>query len=132
MSSTVAVALAISGNLFDADRCSKAVALTPTSVGYPRAKHPTIPEQCWVLQLKPTVHESIDDAVAELLKIVSGKEDAIRAFAETTVLTVSVCCDVIIYEDRPLYELSASTAGTLHQMGAAFLLDIVDRSEEPP
>lgn len=130
MSSTVSVVLTIEGKVFDADRCSKAVGLTPTKVQHPRVKHASIPEQCWVIELKPAVHDSVDDAVEELLKLVVGKEDAIRSFAESSNLEVAVCVNVKIYEDRPVYELSARTIRVLSRMGAAVALDIADYSEE--
>jgi len=126
----------ISGRHWDPNDCTGAVDLQPTRIwqGKPflRARA-DLPTDAWVIGTPKRELYSIDEAVRGVLDLVWPARARIRAFVKVRALRCTMSCNVFIYgdvtENRPIYELSASTIEQLSDLGAAFSMDLFVYSE---
>jgi len=77
-----------------------------------------------------TNHYSVDDAVSALLNILGGAvSQTLGNYLAEHMLDLSIICNVTIYDDRPVYELSRKTIKELANLDAEFIMDIFDYSD---
>lgn len=122
----------ISGRDFDPAAVTAVLGIGPTEVWHQerqelkaRADLPTV---CWKHGFKKKPFISIDDAVAEILDTIWPLRDRVQQWSGANATQVGVECSVSIYNDRPVYELSATTISRLSDLRCEFVLDIFDYS----
>ena len=132
MSSLITASLAVDGDALDFDDCTRVVGIPPTDTFVRRFEYDSsvLAARQWCVESERAELESVDDAVAALFAVFGDRLGAVRDYAAGPGRGVSVSSTVIIHEDRPVYELSAATVRVLADLGAEFLLDIYDFSED--
>jgi len=123
----------LAGDDFDTDACDRAIGFAATEVWrQTRAElrdNPHLENMNWSYGVKYVASFSTNDVIAGVVAEVWPRRTAILEFAKSNELTTSLCCNVIVHEARPVYELSPETMGRLSGLKAEFLLDVVDYSE---
>lgn len=123
--------MTISGDSLDFDQCSEAIGLQPSSV-FERPYHydsSMVGARQWSLVTDKSELESVDDAIAGLLKLVPSVSKIVKFLAEGG-YDLEIGCSIDVYEDRPLYELSNDTIEKLFSLKARFSMEIHDFSED--
>jgi hypothetical protein len=125
---SIDVAFCIEGrDLFPAD-VTEAVGLEPTKVWH--ATHPTVISDSrmstvnWIVGREKLAIYSTDEAVRTLLEVVWPHREAILQYLRTSNTSASLTCYVTIWEDRPVYDLSADTMSRLAVLDCEFGMDI--------
>jgi hypothetical protein len=122
----------ISGRDFDPLAVTDVLGIDPSEVWRqhrPELKErPDLPTVCWKYGFKKRRFVSIDDAVSEILEVIWPLRDRVQQWLASNAAQVGVECSVSIYNDRPIYELSATTISRLSELRCEFLLDIFDYS----
>lgn len=83
---------------------------------------------CWKHGFNKRPFISIDDAVAEVLDAISPVRERVQQWSASNATQVGIECSVSIYNDRPIYELSAKTISRLADLRCGFVMDIFDYS----
>ncbi len=130
MTSTISAFLTLSGRIADFKECSDAIGLRPTDTWTKAVLSELLPEHSWSIGFeKERGLESLDDAVSQLLQLVTGHEDRIKRYAATRHLRVTVTCTVMIFDEHPVYELTDERVRAIADLGAGLLLDVLDYSD---
>ena len=131
MSSKISASITISGDSLDFDQCSEAMGVQPSSVFERPYDYDSsiVGARQWSLETEKLELESVDDAIACLLKILPPISEVSR-FIEERGYDLEVVCSVDVYEDRPLYELSKETIAKLFCLKARFSMEIHDFTED--
>lgn len=123
----------VAGDSFDTEACTRLFGMNPTEVWRQKRQElvdrPDISNVAWLIRKSKRPLYSVDDAVNEVLDVVWPARQAIRDFADQNAVDIGINCNVTIYEDRPVYELSRQSINRLAQIGCSFGLDIFDYSE---
>ena len=129
----ITVWFVLAGDDFDADACTAAIGLSPASIWRQKRPelrdHPDLNNMNWSFGAEKVSEYSTNTVVASVLKDVWQRRDAIAAFASQHALTASVCCNITIYQERPVYQLSPDVMRKLADLDAVFLMDIFDYSD---
>ena len=122
----------ISGWDFDPAMVTSAIGLEPSEVWKQKHEHllnrKDIPNICWSLGRGEQRNYSVSEAVDEVLDLIWPKRAEIKKFAINDSFDVGIDCSVTIWEDRPVYDLSAKVIKRLADLGCEFGLDIYDYS----
>ena len=122
----------ISGWDFDPAMVTLAIGLEPSEVWKQKHKHllhrKDIPNTCWSLGIGKQRNYSVSEAVDEVLDLIWPKRAEIKKFVMNDSVNVGIDCSVTIWEDRPVYDLSAKVIKRLADLGCEFGLDIYDYS----
>lgn len=122
----------ISGWDFDPAMVTSAIGLEPSEVWKQKHAHllhrKDIPNTCWSLGRGEQQNYSVSEAVDEVLDLIWPKRAEIKKFVMNDSFDVGIDCSVTIWEDRPVYDLSAKVIKRLADLGCEFGLDIYDYS----
>ena len=122
----------ISGWDFDPAMVTSAIGLEPSKVWKQKHEHllhrKDIANTCWSLGREKQRNYSVSEAVDEVLDLIWPKRAEIKKFVMNDSFDVGIDCSVTIWEDRPVYELSAKVIKRLADLGCEFGLDIYDYS----
>ena len=83
----------------------------------------------WSFGVEKVAGYSTDPVVGQVLDSVWPRRDSIAKFADDHKLSISICCNITIHVDRPVYELSPDNVKRMSDLKAQFLMDINDYSE---
>ena len=126
----ISACFVIGGMDIDPDEVTAAVGLEPTKVWHApevtRRHAPDINTVEWQVALHHQRSYSTDEVVAAVLDTIWPQRDRIVAYLVRSGTNASMCCSVLIDEDRPVYELSAESVRRLAALGCEFGLDIFD------
>ena len=129
----ITVWFVIAGDDFDADACTAAIGIEPSSIWRQQRSelrdHSDLNNMNWSFGVEKVREYSTDAVVKSVLDVVWPRRATIAAFVADNRLSTSVCCNVRVHQDRPVYELSPSTMSRLVDLNAEFLMDIFDHSE---
>ena len=129
----ITVWFVIAGDDFDAEACTAAIGIQPSSIW--RQQRAELRERSdlnkmnWSFGVEKISDYSTDAVVKSVLDDVWPRRDAINKILGDNQLSAVLCCNITIYEDRPVYELSTDTMRRLVDLNAEFLMDIYDHSE---
>ncbi len=129
----ISVFFVLAGDDFDTDACNLAVGVTATELW--RQKRPELRDKPylknmnWAYGVKHVTSFTTNDVVESVVSKVWPQRADILEFAELNQLTTSLCCNVTIHEQRPVYELLPETMRQLADLNAEFLMDVMDYSE---
>ena len=122
----------ISGRDFDPAMVTSAIGLEPSEVWKQKHEHllhrKDIPNTCWSLGREKQQNYSVSEAVDEVLDLIWPKRAEIKKFVMHDSFDVGIDCSVTIWDDRPVYDLSAKVIKRLADLGCEFGLDIYDYS----
>lgn len=123
----------IAGRDFDPHSVTTILGVEPTEVWRQERQEllsrRDLPTVCWKLGFKKQPFMSIDDAVGRVLGDIWPLRQRVLQWSEANSSQVGIECSVSIFEDRPVYELSAITIARLAELRCEFLLDIFDYTE---
>jgi hypothetical protein len=130
MGCTVSVSFSISGENLDFEDCTRSIGITPTRTFVRAFEYDSsvIPTHQWMIESDREPVQSIDDAVRIILDRIIGHEERIVRYAANHGCETQVFCSVIIYEQRPLYELCSETLQSLVVLKCRFAMDVLDYS----
>jgi len=83
----------------------------------------------WSYGVEKVAEFSTNTVVERVLAKVWPRRDEIAAFTLANDLSVCLCCNVTIHENRPVYDLSPDVMLKLATLNAEFSMDIFDYSE---
>jgi len=130
MSSNISAHLVVSSDDLDFAACTAAVGIEPTKTWTGKIDSPLVSKKQWSIGFNRRQFDGVDEALDALLDMTAGHEGRFREFAESSGCRLSVVCAVTIWKDRPVYEITQAQIRWLAGMGARFLLDIFDYSED--
>jgi hypothetical protein len=112
------------------EEASNYIGLTPTRIlkkGEPRQPpRPPVAENRWQIESQKRTLYSLDESMAELLKIVWPKHERISSFcAEHHFECLFVSVAWIDDENRPIYEFSPQTLEKMGALHASWIMDLV-------
>lgn len=124
----------IHGETFDPQDCTRAIGIEPT---YARRKgmkrRPgslvALRTSVWTVSFSKVPSDSIDEEIARVIDILWPHQSKVLQFLSSTGLEAGFGNSVTIYEERPLYCLSASTIQRIAAFGVDYGLDIFDYSD---
>lgn len=124
----------ISGRDFDPGAVTRALGIDPTEVWHQKRQElkarVDLPTVCWKHGFKKKPFFSIDDAVAKVLDAIWPLRERVQEWSASNATQVGIECSVSIYNNRPVYELSAKTISRLSDLRCGFVLDIFDYSSD--
>ncbi|HEX5418756.1 MAG TPA: DUF4279 domain-containing protein [Gammaproteobacteria bacterium] len=124
----------ISGRDFDPAAVTSVLGVDPSEVWRQERREliarPDLPTVCWKHGFKKKPFVSIDDAVAEVLEAIWPLRDRVQQWLASNATQAGIECSVSIYNERPIYELSATTISKLSDLRCEFVLDIFDYSHD--
>ncbi len=129
----ITVRFVIGGRDFDPNDVSRAIGLEPTRVWH--ATHKAVINDTrfntvsWCIGYEKLPLYSTDEAVKQVLKLIWPHREPIGRYLRHGKVSATLVCNVTIWEDRPVYELSADTMQRLSALGCEFVLDIFDYSD---
>lgn len=130
MCSYIKTGLMIAGDHLDFDDFSAYVGLQPTYTKVRRSDRGQVyPKFKWFIDTGYAECVSVDEKFQDLFAIISGHEEKINDYCMRKGLEVYGKCNIKIYDDRPLYELSSSTIQKLVALNAKFEMEIFDFQE---
>jgi hypothetical protein len=130
MSSKLSAILSVSGESLDFQKCSQYIGLIATS-NFERTydyDSSLVPHRQWSFATEKVERESVDDAVVQLIQHIPSIE-RLSEFAANNEYDIEIICQIDVYEDRPILELSNRTIQILCQLNARFSMDIHDYTE---
>src|SRR5438105_2668886 len=115
----------VGGDDFDAEEFTRLVEIPPTEVWHRRvaiAKEydGIVPKMAWCLELERRRHNSLDDAINEVLDPLWSKRDVIKSFAVQNRLAVTVVCHIYGDDMWIVKAIEATTIERLATLGSAF------------
>lgn len=118
----------ISGSNYDPDEIEKVTGISATGIIEGRKKLLREPHVdgnfSWRLGLKKRPCYSVDDAVSEVLELVSPIKERFQPFMEDAAFDVGIISIVWIDVSEPVYDLKPGTMTRLAELGCEFDLDI--------
>jgi len=124
----------VAGWDFEPDIITSYLGLAPTEVWKQKHAHllsrKDIPNVSWSLGCRDERIYSISDAVDGVLDLLWPVKEQIKLVSKKPDYYVGITCSVTIYEDSPVYDLSANTISRLSELGCEFSLDIFDYASE--
>ena len=128
----ISVWFVLSGENLDPDLCTETLGIKPDKVW----TQPAItagtqpPRREWNIGFRRHEHNDIGEAIELVLARVWDKRDLLASLVAEKGYRVTVACNVTLWKDRPLYELTENTIQRLAALGASFGLDIFPQDEE--
>ena len=129
---SINVEFVIAGRDFDPQTLTNTIGLVPT-----RVKHvtnvavindPSMDTVIWTIGSKDLNVYSTDEAVQKVLEIIWPNREAILQYLNANRVSAALVCNVTIWEDRPLYDLTVETMKRLITLNCEFIMDVFDYS----
>ena len=121
----------ITGDPLNFAECTEAVGMEPTSIQEKRTRgrwlpsgRPNILPAEWCLEVIHEPSYDVDQCVTELLDLIFPRVEQIKALLTREPYSAGFLTCVTVFEDRPIYSLSASNIKRLAAFNLSWDLDI--------
>ncbi len=126
----------VSGRDFDPQVVTGELGLQPTEIWTQKHAHvreyAELDTDSWNFEIRDDSSRSVSDAVERLLEHFLPLAERLPNVLRRTGTRAGVAVSVTIYEDRPVFDLSAQAIQGLARLNCDFSLDIFDYSSDEP